>query len=301
MFVLDWDGTIVGRVDFQSQLYVLHKSLEKKGIKSLLPKRGPPAFSKDSKLVRPGFAAFVRAMQARYPEVYFFVYTASERNWARAEITWVCEQHEVDIAGVFTRDDCTPDPVQGYTKSLTQVLPRIYKAIDARRRKRATDEYKATGVKRVCRRLTAKDKAVMEQERLVIIDNNAVYRDHQDRLLLCPDYNYAVFENMLDGIPHELQMDPFVQTAIRTMATGGLVCPVPGSGDLMHTRTAQYAWMLAKCKSVHDANRAYEHDDFWVYLRKVITKNKIERFPGGVLRKIQDMLQSRLKRREHSA
>ena len=50
----------------------------------------------------------------------------------------------------------------------------------------------------------------------VIIDNNAVYTDRMDRLLLCPDYNYAVFENLLHGIPMNARKHPVIQQQLLT-------------------------------------------------------------------------------------
>lgn len=274
VFILDWDGTIAGRVDFQSQQYQLHNHLRKHGFKPSRQYPIPPAFYPNTKLIRPGFASFIKGLQKLYPEIYFFIYTASEKHWALQEIAWVEKTHGIRFARpIFTRDDCTTDAAGNYRKSIAKVFPRIIRAISKTRQTPFS---------------TAERMAILE-DRTMIIDNNAVYTDRSDKVLLCPDYHYTVFENLLHGVPAEARSHPGVQQIIYSLVNQGLLCPLANeSEDSMRALTRQYQWLAAKCKALTEANAAYEHDDFWKYLKKLIVQNQLKTYSSSVIRQLQD-------------
>lgn len=279
VFVLDWDGTIAGKVDFQSQQYTLYNTLKKHGFKVQRTNPIPPAFYPNAKLIRPGFAQFIKYTRQHFApaEVVFFIYTGSERSWAHQEIGWVEKTHNIQIQRpIFTRDDCTTDQGGNLRKSLGKVFPRIIRAI-SKHRTYSQDER----------------KQILEK-RLVIIDNNAVYNDRSDKLLLCPDYNYAVFENLLHGLPSEARKHPDVQKVIFTYVNQGLLCPLnKDSDDPMRALTKQYSWLASKCKALSEVNAVYEKDEFWPYLARVIIKNDLKTFTPSIIKKLQDAVWKR--------
>lgn len=283
VFILDWDGTIAGRVDFQSQQFQLHNHLRKHGFKPNRQYPIPPAFYPNTKLIRPGFASFIKAMQKLYPEVHFFIYTASEKQWALQEIAWVERTHGIRFARpIFTRDDCTTDASGSYRKSLAKVFPRIIRSINKLRQTPFT---------------TAERMSILE-ERTMIIDNNAVYTDRGDKVLLCPDYHYSVFENLLHGIPADARVHPNIQQVIYSLVNQGLLCPLPNEmEDSMRALSRQYQWLAAKCKSITEANAAYEHDDFWKFLKKVIVQNQLKTYSSSVIRQLQDASWKRVQKK----
>jgi hypothetical protein len=59
--------------------------------------------------------------------------------------------------------------------------------------------------------------------------------------------------------------------------------------DGMSALTNQYAWLAAKCKSLHDQNKVYLHDDFWKFLRKIIVTNKIYEYTPSIIKQLQDV------------
>ena len=286
IFVLDWDGTIAGRVDFQVQQFLLHNSLRKHGFKPVKQHAIPPAFYPNAKLIRPGFASFVKSMKKMYPEVYFFIYTASEKTWAHQEIAWMEKTHGIKfMRPIFTRQDCVVDVGGNYSKSLGKVFPRMIKAIS----------------KESQRNYTGKERMHILENNLVIIDNNAVYNDRSDKLLLCPDYHYAVFENLLHGIPTEARTHPVVQQSILGMVNQGFLCPMPNmQEDAMRSLARQYEWLAAKCKSITHENVAYENDTFWPYLKKLITQNHLRTFSISVIKQLQDAVWKHVKRTSRS-
>lgn len=282
VFIFDWDGTIAGRVDFQVQQFLMHNTLRKHGFKPVKQHLIPPAFYPNAKLIRPGFASFLKGMRKMYPEVYFFIYTASEKTWAHQEIAWVEKTHNIQfMRPIFTRTDCVVDSNANFRKSVAKVFPRIVKAIS-----------KANG-----RNYTAKERLAILEQQTIIIDNNAVYIDRPDKMLLCPDYNYAVFENLLHGIPAEARNHPVVQQNILSLVNQGYLCPMPGSNeDAMRSLARQYEWLAAKCKSITNENNSYESDTFWPYLKKLIAQNHLRTFSVSVIKQLQDAVWKHVKR-----
>ena len=284
IFVLDWDGTIVGKVDFQSNIFTLHQTLKQLGVK--IPSSAKPlasvaeAFGPNHKLVRPYFVDFIKAATAFYPQVHFFIYTASAKSWALQEIGWVEKTYGIQFARpIFTRDDCLLDRAGNYRKSITKVFPRICKAIAP---------------------FSPEMRKVILDKRLMIIDNRAVYIDGIDKLLLCPDYDYTVFDNLLDYIPESIRDKAPVQQLILSWVNQGLMCPMPGGtgqGDSVRTMAKTYTWLAAKCKSLAEINKAYENDDFWMHLTKLIAQNHLKTYSPSVIKQLQSAIWTRYKMR----
>jgi hypothetical protein len=275
IFVLDWDGTIAGKVDYQSTAFTIRNTLKRYGYKTNVATI-PKAFRPSSKLIRPGFASFLKAMKQFYPEVYFFIYTASEKQWANTEIAWVEKAHDIKFQRpIFTRDDCIQDGSGNYRKSLMRIFPRICRAISRQRP------------------LTKQEREYILHNQVIIIDNNAVYTDKQDRLLLCPDYDYSVFEHLLDMIPSDARKHPEVQQMLLSLINTGMMCPIERHDDEMHAITASYSWIANRCKSIVDLNKSYQNDDFWKYLRKLITQNELRKLTPSIIRQLQDAIWKR--------
>ena len=279
VFVLDWDGTIVGNVNFQSERHRLLQTLSKTSLKvkanSAMTARIPKAFQPNSLLIRPGFCNFLTRMTDFFDgHVKFFIYTASERQWALKEIAWVEKSHNIKFEKpIFTRDDCIKDPSGAYKKSLMNILPRIFRSLGRGRTS-----------------LTKGERDYLVEHQLMIIDNNAVYRDFQHRLLLCPDYDYTFFENILEDLPANVLQHPSIQPYLQALASEGVLCPYPGNNiqdDHHKALMNKYQWMAVKCRGIYETNRIYAHDTFWKTLYKLIKKNGLRDFPSDVLKKLQ--------------
>ena len=296
VFILDWDGTIAGKVDFQSARYSMIKTMGRYGYK-VIQKNIPDAFLPGQGLIRPGFSAFIKAMKEMYPHCAFFIYTASERQWAMQEIPWVEKSHGLQFQRpIFTREDCTVDSTGNYRKKLQNIWPRIVRTLNTRH----GSNYSKS------------DKEKILKERTIIIDNNAVYTDRQDRLMLCPDYHYMVFEDLLDGFPAHAFQHPVVQQQVLHLINEGLVCPhsmsyhIPTHGeggakqvvkkDPMTHMAKQYEWYAQKCKMVVEHNRRYQHDIFWIYLKKLIQKNNLKVYTRSILQQLQNAIWKRMRK-----
>ena len=296
VFILDWDGTIAGRVEYQSHAYTLQQTLKRQGVKSVPGYNPAAAFGRGTKLIRPGFAAFVSGLREFYgpDQVHFFIYTASEKQWAHHEIAIVEKEHGFQFTRpLFTRDDCFVDTAGSYKKSLSKIFPRVLRAM-------ARD-----------RPFTKTEKDYIMAYQTLVVDNNAVYADHTDKLLLCPDYNYCVFENVLDMVPRSAWQNPAVVATVKSMISGGVVCPqqcaaiaatsprgrsdargdadAAATGeDYMRTLVEGYTWLAMKCKNIHETNDAYAHDDFWRYLKKMIVGNVIRNYSRHTVQQLHN-------------
>lgn len=277
IFVLDWDGTIAGKVEFQSYAYNVRSVLKKHGFRANEPKvTVPKAFTHKSKLIRPGFATFVKTLTRHFDgNVFFFVYTASEKTWAHQEIQWFEKAHGIKFQRpIFTRDDCIIDESSSYKKSIAKIFPRICRVVGNR-------------TKRV---LTKSEKEYILDATLMVIDNNAVYLDNTNRLLVCPHYNYAVFENLYDMFPSASKSHPEIQRLMLSLINAGVMCPLPQHDDDMFRIYNMYTWITLKCKNVIDMNEDYVSDDFWKRLRRLIVKNDIRVFSDDTIVKLQNIL-----------
>lgn len=276
VFILDLDGTIVGRVDYQSQQFVMHNVLRQSGFKPVKQSAIPAAFYPNAKLVRPGIINFLATLHKHYGgKAYFFIFTGSERTWAYKEIEWIEKTHGIKfMRPIFTRDDCTVDGGGNVRKSVNKVWPRITRALPA---------------------MTPKERTYVLEHQMMIIDNNAVFLDHTDKLLVCPTYNRAHLENMMHGIPAAARKHPNVDRMILTFINQGLLCPHVETSqnshetmDGMRRLSKQYAWLAGKCKTIADENEKYAGDKFWSILRKLIVANDVRRFTPTTVLSLQN-------------
>lgn len=287
VFVLDLDGTVWGDVRYQSSAHSLCNVIKKLGFK---PKKNyvvPPAFTPKSKLIRPGLVSFMKTLNDHFNgNVCFFVYTASDRAWALQEIAWVEKTFNIQFAKpIFTRDDCTMDQGSTYRKSIGRIFPRICRSIN---RMRGSP-------------LTKEERMYILENQIICIDNNAVYTDRTDKLLLCPDYDYVMFENLLDYIPSEAMSHPGIQHTILTLINNGMICPMPNQqDDHMKQMAKSYGWLSAKCKAYADINKAYLGDDFWKYLGKLIVQNDLRRFNNNIIHQLQEGIWKHFKAKSKS-
>ena len=283
VFVLDLDGTIVGRVDFQSQQYILYSTLRQSGFKVAKQYTIPPAYFPNARLVRPGLASFMKEIYTLYgQQAYFFVYTASEKSWAMQQIAWIEKTHGVKfMRPLFTRDDCIVSPGGNMRKSLTKIWPRICRALPA---------------------MSPKDRTHILEHQTLIIDNNPVFVDHTDKLLLCPTYDYMFFENMLHGIPAEARKHPNVDRLILGFINEGLLCPHVETSrnqkevDGMRQLAKQYNWLAGKCAKISEENQQHIKDHFWSILRKLLVGNGVNHYTPSVILQLQNTVWKTMKR-----
>lgn len=269
--ILDWDGTVAGRVDYQSYRHSLEQYYKQNGVKLKSDnKTVPKAFTRESYLIRRGLVKFIEELKAHFNgNIYFFIYTASERVWANREIQWVEKAYNIKFQRpIFTRDDCINVMGSGYKKTIAKIYPRVLRSIGKTR-------------------LTKSQKAYILEKHFMIIDNNAVYTDMQQHLLLCPHYDFMVFENIIEDIPDAHLQHPSVSGYIDMLVTQGIVCPVFKSNDVNKMMAEKYKWFATKCRQISAENKKYVNDTFFKKLKKLIIQNNVLAFTPSIIKQLQ--------------
>lgn len=277
IIILDWDGTIAGKVDYQSYKHTLHEYYKKNGLKS--PQQCSKAFSPNTHLIRKGFSSFIRDLKSFYQNnIYFFIYTASERKWALKEIQWVEQSHGIQFQRpLFTRDDCISNGDGSYNKSILKIFPRVLRSIG-----------KHT--------LTKVEKEEVLHRRLMIIDNNKVYNDMETNLLLCPDYGFTIFEDIMTDVPVSHMQTPQVNRFIMSLIREGCICPIfPDEHDINKSIYLKYNWLASKCQAITKENKKYIEDTFFKDLKRLIINNNLTTFTPKIIRQLQENTWKRVK------
>lgn len=280
--ILDWDNTIVGKVDYQSQKYSLEQHYKKFGLKVKKNSKVPKAFNKDSKLVRPYFLNFITELTDYFQgNIYFFIYTASERKWANTEISWLEKSHGIKFQRpIFTRDDCIVDKSGSYRKSISNIFPRMLRSM-------------------ALTKISKEQKTELLHQRLLIIDNNAVFNDMKEHLLICPDYNFMVFENLLEDIPLSYLQNPNIRQHILSLINMGLICPFFGKNDDINQQMyKKYEWLAIKCKHISENNTYSIKDIFFKYLTGLIVKNNLKIFTPNVIKQLQTLVWKKIEKKD---
>lgn len=280
--ILDWDNTIVGKVDYQSQKYSLEQHYKKFGLKVKKNSKVPKAFNKDSKLVRPYFLNFITELTDYFQgNIYFFIYTASERKWANTEISWLEKSHGIKFQRpIFTRDDCIVDKSGSYRKSISNIFPRMLRSMGLTK-------------------ISKEQKTELLHQRLLIIDNNAVFNDMKEHLLICPDYNFMFFENLLEDIPLSYLQNPNIRQHILSLINMGLICPFFGKNDDINQQMyKKYEWLAIKCKHISENNTYSIKDIFFKYLTGLIVKNNLKIFTPNVIKQLQTLVWKKIEKKD---
>ena len=139
-------------------------------------------------LLRPHFKTFIYKMKSRFPNVEFFVYTASDDHWAKYVVKII--EEVVDIRfnkRIFARSDCILDEKSyNYMKSIDKLRPELKKMLNTK--------YKL--------------QPNFHLNHVYLIDNNFVlHRNESDKLIKCPSYLGTVHIDKLRSFPMQFIRD----------------------------------------------------------------------------------------------
>ena len=265
IFILDLDGTIIGNCTYQCDIYnimELIKRYDKKNLnkyKTICEKYLNESYNDKSLLIRPHFFHFIQTMKKLYPNSYFYVYTASEKNWANKEISIIEKNNNFKFdRPLLTRDNCIIDREGNIKKSINKILPLIKKKI------KFSNTYDI-------------------KKHLLIIDNNPTFIDYKDNLLLCPTYNYVKFNNLKDIVPEDITCVN-IKNYIAKLSKEQRICKNYNSTECMEKI---YKWLYKKCKKINKFNSKYINDNFWKDLVTLIKNHNIKQYTS----KNVDMIQ----------
>ena len=263
IFIIDLDGTIIGDCTYQCDIYNIENIMKKNSVKikrdSLIK-----CYKKKSKLIRPYFCYFLKKMKRKFPNSLFYVYTASEKNWAYKEILLIEKTHNIKFnRPIFTRDDCILGSDNNYKKSVKKILPAIARSIKHKNFKDIKDN-------------------------ILVIDNNQTFIDYIENFLLCPTYDYTLFDNLWTKIPKESLKIKEIHSLIKSLIYSDKLCNLCHHNDNnMQQLEIIYEWLHKKHKKINSNNSKYINDKFWKILANLITKNNISTFDRNNVKFLQ--------------
>jgi len=257
VFIIDLDGTIIGDCIYQAEIYKISLILNKLKIKIKINEILEDCYKEKTKLIRPYFKLFIEKMREYYPNSYFYIYTASQKNWAEKELMIIEKVLKIKFnRPIFTRNNC-------------QIIKKDDK-IDIRK-----------SIESI------KKKIKIRNPEILIIDDNDVYMDNNDKLIKCNYYNYKYFCNYWDYIPIDKITNKIVLNYLQTLIKNNRLNPVIEK-KTMKQQINHYDWLYQKCNEVNKTNKKYKDDDFWLRLTKVILENKITSFNQSTIKFIHN-------------
>ena len=182
IILLDLDHTIQGNIQPQLDEYNLISVLNDKTGSKLKQNRDQLRRDFMKGLLRPHFRTFINKMRSRFPNVEFFVYTASDDDWAKYIIKVVEEASTIRFnKRIFSRSDCIFDQKSGhFMKSLNKLKPELFKILKSK--------YKLS------------DSNTLKH--VLLIDNNYVlFENEAHSLVKCPSYTSTIRIDMLRALP----------------------------------------------------------------------------------------------------
>lgn len=246
----DLDGTIVGNVTPQVVEWHI--------VKQYQPSR-MAAFKAQlidvlrHHLVRPGFTDFHNGLLAALPHVEFFVYTASDHAWASTLVP--CLEKALDVRfnrPLFTRRHVVQEDACGDTrKSLDRVATLAHRSL-------LKKGYQVS-VADIIRNA-------------VLIDNNRVLvTPETSRLILCPTYDYILYQDVLRHIPISVLRENM--HAIREDLADAGIMPLSRQDVPEETfLTSYYSGLGVALASAAHVDRDSRRDVFWKALLGPLVK-----------------------------
>ena len=259
VFIIDLDGTIIGDCIYQAEIYRISLILNKLKIKIRINEILEECYKEKTRLIRPYFRYFIEKMRENYPSSYFYIYTASEKKWAEKEIMIIEKVLNMKFnRPIFTRNDC-------------QIIAKddkvnIKKSIEV-----------------------IKKKIKVKNAEILIIDDNDVYIDNNERLIKCVVYNHKYFCNYWEYIPLDKIGNKIVLKYLEQLIKNNRLNPIIEK-KTMKEQLNYYDWLYQKCNEVNRLNKNYRNDNFWLRLTNIIIENRIKTFNSSTVKFIHNKI-----------
>jgi len=253
IFILDLDGTIIGDCIYQTIIQNIENVAKKNKIRTTLNKQLQESYQPQSKLIRPFFESFITNIRSHFPNSQFYIYTASEKEWATKEINLIEKTHNLKLnRPIFSRNDCILDSSGQYKKSVNKILPMIQKN---------------------------NKNNILDQSNIIIIDNNDVFIDYNSNFVLCPSYNSIHFcDAWIDLKADSLNNANFKDTIDKYIYTNKICQYDSTSKYCDEINELRHKWYYKKLKKINSINKKYKNDRFWKKLTNIIIEKKISKF-----------------------
>jgi len=265
VFLLDFDGTIVGNVhwlvvekNLLSNMATASQSKVKYMTSHIL---------KDLRngLIRPYFKYFMTTVKRKYPNAEFFIYTASEKKWAEFIIPKVERAVGVKFnRPILTRDNCAYR--EGYiVKSLDTVRPIISKRLQLK--------YGST-----------------DMQSLVLVDNTrGVLAEHKQQIT-CPTYDMDYPIDVLRQLPESASIESVAHSLTSIHGSFKPATPIKNSmrfWSIYHRFLGDLYYKAYK----NNKKSACSKDLYWKQLANILIENNISNMSSYELKELGDRLQ----------
>lgn len=197
VFLLDFDGTMQGNIRPQVDEYNLITELNKIILNKKKIKYNTELLHSDMKagLLRPDLKTSLLDIKQRHPNIEFFIYTASQDEWANFILPKFCQYLNDKVQLInkpfFTRKHCT---MNGTMKSIHKIKKQIQLSL--------RNKY----------RITTNSK--FEIDSIYLVDNNLVLSKQEiSNLIHCPTYDYKMSIDLLRNIDRDIIMKYFREIA----------------------------------------------------------------------------------------
>jgi hypothetical protein len=247
VFVIDIDGCLLGDITPQLMLYEIINELKKHHIKISMNLKDFQYKLKHG-IVRPYFQKFIKSIKNHIPNSEFYIYTASQKQWAEFLIKNIEKALTIKFnRPIFTRDNCIIINNE-FKKSLKGITPIIQKSLK-----------KKYGI-------------VSLENRIVMIDNNNVLgKSEQNSLVICPSYKYYKLENLPLFIKPNIYNQHY--DIINTILKKYVSIKIDNITNYENFEKAFYTYYISQ---INPTNNKELEDKYWYNLTKLIIIKNIK-------------------------
>lgn len=252
IFIIDLDGTIIGDCSYQVLMNNMDDLIKKNGGKIINKGLLSSYYDMKSKLIRPYFVYFINEMKKYNPKSQFYIYTASETEWANKEILYIEKGCGIKFnRPLFTRKDCIIDSNGFYKKSVKKIIPQIQKN---------NKEIK------------------LSLQNILAIDNNKVFIDCLSNFILCPSYEQIVFCDLWKKIKDENLQKGSIKHYVDELISLNRICQYVDDLSEDSEKEYQHKWFFKKYKKINKHNKKFAKDVFWKTITDSIIRHNIKQF-----------------------
>jgi hypothetical protein len=247
VFLLDFDGTMQGNIRPQIEEFNLITNLNKIILNSKKIKYNTEFLVNDmvSGLMRPDLKRSLIKMKQRHPNIEFYIYTASQDEWANFILPKFCHYLNDKLPLInkpfFTRKHCESDG--------TKSIKRVKRMIETNLHSKYRNKYDSK----------------LEIESIYLIDNNFVLpKKELSHLVYCPTYDFKMSIDLLRTIDKTLVLKYYKEIA-------AMLFENPDFSNHVEFMYRYYEQLHTQMKTDHETNKAYLRDDYWSKVANVVT------------------------------
>lgn len=265
VFILDFDGTIIGNISPQVCEWEILSKLAPGKMKQF---KDNLRSQLEQGLLRPYFSMFLDYMSHNFPNVEVFIYTASDVKWANVAISTVEQLYGIKFnRPLFTRTHCIKKNGE-FRKSFDNIIPLIFNKL---RQKYDTD-------------------INYIRQNIVMIDNFHDVLIHDDkRLIKCPTYNHVIYYDVLRLIDESLIRSHYIEIS-KILNDYKLFPTIPTSSPFSYEvfKALYFTELSGNIKSSIKLNS--KHDTMWNILISAFSKIDHHPFKDSSIRYINQKL-----------